>query len=111
MAAVSGWLRLQYHDEWLVTALHSFGSGPDGVNPWAPLLDVRDTLYGTTSSGGAYGQGTLFKMSIGGKTKVLHSFGYGSDGGTPLAGLIDVRARCTVRRRRAARTAMERCSL
>jgi uncharacterized repeat protein (TIGR03803 family) len=73
-----------------VTALHSFGSGSDGVNPWATLLDVKGTLYGTTASGGAYGKGTVFSITLGGNETVLHSFGYSSDGATPLAGLINV---------------------
>ena len=73
-----------------LTNLDSFGSGDDGSGPVAPLLNVRNSLYGTTASGGAYGNGTVFKMSLGGKEKVLHSFGYGSDGATPLAGLIDI---------------------
>ncbi|HEY1867549.1 MAG TPA: choice-of-anchor tandem repeat GloVer-containing protein, partial [Candidatus Cybelea sp.] len=73
-----------------LTTLHSFGSGSDGVSPWAALLNVRGTLYGTTGGGGAYGKGTIFRMSLSGKEKVLHSFGYGTDGATPLAGMIDV---------------------
>jgi len=52
---------------------------------------VKGKLYGTTSLGGAYGKGTVFSMSLGGKETVLHSFGHGSDGETPLAGLIDAK--------------------
>jgi uncharacterized repeat protein (TIGR03803 family) len=75
-----------------LTNLHSFGSGSDGSYPYAPLLNVKGTLYGTTSSGGTYGKGTLFRMSLTGTDeKVLHGFGHGSDGSTPLAGLIDVK--------------------
>jgi uncharacterized repeat protein (TIGR03803 family) len=75
-----------------LTSLHSFGSGTDGSNPYAPLLNVKGTLYGTTSTGGAYGKGTVFSMSLtGADEKVLHSFGHGSDGSTPLAELIDVK--------------------
>jgi uncharacterized repeat protein (TIGR03803 family) len=33
--------------------IHSFGSGPDGGYPYAGLLDVHGTLYGTTAFGGA----------------------------------------------------------
>jgi uncharacterized repeat protein (TIGR03803 family) len=75
-----------------LTTLHSFGSGLDGSLPWAPLLNVRGKLYGTTAYGGAYGKGTVFSMSLTGTDeKVLYSFGHGSDGETPLAGLIDVK--------------------
>ena len=55
--------RFQHHDEWHLTTFHSFGSGSDGASPFAPLLDVRGTLYGTTPAGGAYGKGTVFSMS------------------------------------------------
>jgi uncharacterized repeat protein (TIGR03803 family) len=75
-----------------LTTLHSFGSGTDGVYPYAPLLNVKGTLYGTTSAGGAYDKGTVFSMSLTGTDeKVLHDFGHGSDGAMPLAGLIDVK--------------------
>jgi len=75
-----------------LTTLHSFGSGADGSSPWAPLVDLRGTLYGTTAGGGAHGKGTIFSMNLTGTDeKVLHSFGHGSDGATPLAGLIDVK--------------------
>jgi uncharacterized repeat protein (TIGR03803 family) len=74
-----------------LTTLHSFGSGTDGIYPYAPLLNVKGTLYGTTSAGGAYGKGIIFSMSrTGADEKVLHSFGHSHDGSTPLAGLIDV---------------------
>ena len=75
-----------------LTALHSFGSGSDGSSPWASLLNVGSTLYGTTEAGGMYGKGTVFSMSLTGTDeKVIHDFGYGSDGARPLAGLIDVK--------------------
>ncbi|MGB8909654.1 MAG: choice-of-anchor tandem repeat GloVer-containing protein [Candidatus Cybelea sp.] len=71
--------------------LHSFGGGSDGSTPQASLIDVKGTLYGTTSSGGTYGDGTVFSISTTGKEKVLHSFGSGSDGSAPRASLIDVK--------------------
>ncbi len=74
-----------------LTTLHSFGYGSDGSNPWAALLNVGGTLYGTTAGGGTYGKGTIFSMSLSGNENVLHSFGYGTDGATPLAGLVDVK--------------------
>jgi uncharacterized repeat protein (TIGR03803 family) len=76
-----------------LTVLHNFGSGTDGRNPDASLLNVGGALYGTTAAGGEYGKGTIFKMTLTGKEKVLHSFGHGSDGATPLAGLVDVKGR------------------
>jgi uncharacterized repeat protein (TIGR03803 family) len=72
-----------------LTSLDPFGSGS---RPVAPLLYVRGKLYGTTSLEGAYGKGTVFRMSLTGTDeRVLHSFGHGSDGTMPLAGLIDVK--------------------
>jgi uncharacterized repeat protein (TIGR03803 family) len=45
------------------TVLHAF-SGPDGGYPWGGLaFDVQGNLYGTTSVGGANGQGTVFKLT------------------------------------------------
>jgi uncharacterized repeat protein (TIGR03803 family) len=69
--------------------LHSF-TGADGANPEFVLL-VRDSsgdFYGTTSNGGAFGDGVVFKLDAGGKEKILHSFTGGSDGRSPAAGLI-----------------------
>jgi uncharacterized repeat protein (TIGR03803 family) len=44
--------------------LHSFGSGSsDGQSPYAGLIDVNGTLYGTTYGGGAYGDGTVFSIT------------------------------------------------
>jgi uncharacterized repeat protein (TIGR03803 family) len=43
--------------------LHSVGSGSDGSTPQAALIDVSGTLYGTTSSGGTVGDGTVFALS------------------------------------------------
>jgi uncharacterized repeat protein (TIGR03803 family) len=44
--------------------LHSFGSGTDGTAPYASLIDVNGTLYGTTLAGGTSGNGTVFALSI-----------------------------------------------
>jgi uncharacterized repeat protein (TIGR03803 family) len=74
------------------TVLHSFGTGPDGVTPYAGLIDVNGTLYGTTVAGGAYGQGTVFVIdSNTGAEKVLYSFLGGTDGTNPFASLTDVK--------------------
>jgi uncharacterized repeat protein (TIGR03803 family) len=42
--------------------LHVF-SGQDGANPWAALIKVGGTLYGTTSGGGSAGAGTVFAIT------------------------------------------------
>jgi uncharacterized repeat protein (TIGR03803 family) len=43
--------------------LHNFLASPDGVAPTGPLLDQNGTLYGTTSSGGRKGLGTIFELT------------------------------------------------
>ncbi len=61
----------------------------DGTNPTAGLVfDKKGYLYGTTSSGGAYSGGTVFKTK--GHTEiVLYSFGSRSgDGSYPAAVLV-----------------------
>jgi uncharacterized repeat protein (TIGR03803 family) len=42
--------------------LHSF-NGPDGAFPLASLVNVNGTLYGTTDSGGTFGNGTVFALT------------------------------------------------
>src|ERR1700674_2997657 len=58
-----------------VTTLTNFAGG-NGSDPlFAPLLQGSDgNLYGTTSSGGAHGQGTVFKVTTSGTLKTLYSF-------------------------------------
>src|SRR5580700_5049810 len=57
---------------WVMSVLHSFGSGTDGAEPYAGLtFDASGNLYGTTeyggsgtcSIGGAEGCGTVFELS------------------------------------------------
>jgi len=71
--------------------LHAFQGAPnDGAFPYAGLINVGGTLYGTTQIGGANDAGTVFKITENGGVKVLHSFGSGSDGVFPEASLINV---------------------
>ncbi len=70
--------------------LHSFGGIPDGRGPSASLIDVKGMLYGTTSRGGQYGNGTVFSISTTGTEQVLHSFGKVHNPKWPYASLIDV---------------------
>lgn len=62
-----------------------------GKNPMAPLLQLgNNELYGTTSSGGAGGAGTVFELGTDGSGfSILHAFETnGLDGQQPEAGLI-----------------------
>ena len=48
---------------WTFTTLHAFQSG-EAANSWARLtLDPSGNLYGASQQGGAYGNGTVFKLT------------------------------------------------
>jgi uncharacterized repeat protein (TIGR03803 family) len=64
-----------------------------GTYPSAELaFDLAGNLYGTTTSGGIYGLGTVFQLqpTSGGKwnTVVLHNFSGGADGQSPHGPLV-----------------------
>jgi uncharacterized repeat protein (TIGR03803 family) len=65
--------------------------GAHGVTPYAGLLSVNGTLYGTTDGGGANGYGSVFSITTTGKEKVVYSFGRLPDALFPTAGLINVK--------------------
>ncbi|MGC9993631.1 MAG: choice-of-anchor tandem repeat GloVer-containing protein [Candidatus Cybelea sp.] len=69
---------------------YSFTGDPDGAGPGAGLLALNGRLYGTTSSGGANNDGTVFAITQQGTETVLYSFTGGTDGSDPGASLIDV---------------------
>jgi len=79
---------------WTEKILHSFGNSVDGQNPAAGLtFDAAGNLYGTTSSGGTLGLGTVFELTPkaggGWTSRILHNFGTSrTDGQIPYAGLI-----------------------
>jgi uncharacterized repeat protein (TIGR03803 family) len=69
------------------TVLHRFTGGVDGAKPLAGLVrDNAGNLYGTTSGGGAFHRGVVFKLDTSGKETVLHKFAGGADGSAPGAG-------------------------
>ena len=71
-----------------LTVLHSFGGGADGSYPSAALLLGSDgNFYGTTAYGGAYGAGTVFRMTPDGTLTTLVAFN-GYAGANPQAALI-----------------------
>jgi uncharacterized repeat protein (TIGR03803 family) len=71
--------------------IHSFGKGTDGAQPiGGVVLDSAGNFYGTTSLGGAYGNGTVFEEKRSGRTwteSTLYSFTGGNDGTNPPAGV------------------------
>jgi uncharacterized repeat protein (TIGR03803 family) len=72
-----------------LTSLYAFTNGLDGAYPSAALVQGSDGyFYSTTTYGGAYGQGTVFKISAAGALTSLHSFTGGSGGSNPYAGLV-----------------------
>jgi uncharacterized repeat protein (TIGR03803 family) len=72
------------------TVLHVFTGGTtDGYYPVGGLVhDSAGNLYGTTTRGGAFGLGTIFKVDAAGNETIVQSFTGGSDGSTPFASLI-----------------------
>jgi uncharacterized repeat protein (TIGR03803 family) len=71
--------------EGTVTSLYSFTGGADGSNPFGGLLLSSDgNFYGTTESGGTYGNGTIFRISVGGSFAPLAAFD-GYQGANPEA--------------------------
>jgi len=82
---------------WTETVLHEFeDNGQDGYYPVGSLaMDATGNLYGTTTSGGTIGVGTVFKLSPNGDgtyaETVLYSFCSIEnclDGAAPEAGVI-----------------------
>lgn len=87
-----------------VTTLHSFtatsgpypGTNSDGAAPIAAMILSDETLYGTATTGGNSGHGTVFAVNVDGtEFRILHSFTTptfpyftNSDGGYPTAGLV-----------------------
>jgi len=55
--------------------LHTFTNNPDGALPVAGMVLGGNTLYGTTTSGGDNGKGSVFSLNLdGGTYTVLYSF-------------------------------------
>ncbi len=71
------------------SVLYNFKNA-NGQYPLAGVIvDSSGTLYGTTSEGGAYSYGTVYKVTESGDETVLHSFKGGpSDGRFPIASLV-----------------------
>ena len=71
-----------------VTVLAHFNGAKFGNTPAESLVKGKDSAYyGTNSTGGAYGHGTIFKICAG-VTSTLYSFNRNISGGTPLGSLI-----------------------
>src|SRR3990172_6775244 len=81
------------HTQVTLDVLHQFPRG--GEFPWAELIEGSDgMLYGTTQSGGVFGQGTVFKINKDGTGFwLVDSFqcDTNSNGCFPYAGVIEGR--------------------
>jgi uncharacterized repeat protein (TIGR03803 family) len=84
------------------TTLYTFspttgGINSDGATPYSRLMQASDgNFYGTTYTGGAYGGGTVYRITPAGVLTSLYSFGTvggvgdsNVDGRNPFAGLIE----------------------
>ena len=75
--------------------LYSFKGGKDGKSPYGNLIDVKGTLYGTTTGGGSSGSGAcdcgaVFAITPAGKERLLVGFN-NTNGNQPEAGLTNVK--------------------
>jgi uncharacterized repeat protein (TIGR03803 family) len=74
-----------------LTTLYSFCPQvgcTDGAGPGAELIQATNgNFYGTTATGGSYGDGTVFEITPTGTLTTLHSFD-GADGNYPAATLV-----------------------
>ncbi len=77
------------------TTIYSFSCLPgcgNGDSPFGDLLQGTDgALYGTTGSGGAFGDGTIFRLTARDSLTTLHNF-TGTDGDSPFSGLLQATA-------------------
>ena len=82
-----------------VTTIYTFSSkyggangavaNSDGANPNSGLvIGGNGLLYGTTSSGGTSGEGTVFSLTTAGALTTLYNFNGGSTGSYPKAPLV-----------------------
>ena len=74
--------------------LYAFEGGSDGCHPQTGMTFGTNagTMFGTTTSGGAYGEGTVFELKESDgiwSEHVIHSFKGGSNGGQPTDFRVD----------------------
>ncbi len=75
---------------WNFSTIYTFSGNNTGSSAKL-VMDFAGNLYGTTNGDGAYGQGSVFKLtpSNGGWTYTsLHDFTGGGDGGFPASNVV-----------------------
>ncbi len=74
-----------------LSTIHSFAGMANGGAPVSGVIHASNgRLYGTTSQGGANGQGLLFRVDKPGNFfDILHSFANNATGGYSVSGLIE----------------------
>lgn len=74
-----------------VTTIHTFGNELDGSTPVGGLTQANGMLFGLARSGGAFGQGAIFKVDpTTNQVTIVYNFTGGADGGAPTGGLVNV---------------------
>jgi uncharacterized repeat protein (TIGR03803 family) len=72
-----------------LTTLYSFANPVNSIIPTSNLLPVGPYLFGESGEGGAYGNGTLYRIDLQtGQETIIYSFGGGEQGLYPQGGLI-----------------------
>ncbi len=72
-----------------ITVLRHLTKAADGANPKGGLVQGSDdAFYGTTSTGGTNGVGTIFRITTTKTFSVLRHLKMATDGGIPVGGLI-----------------------
>lgn len=70
--------------------IYNFDADIHGGGPVGPVMQASDgKLYGTTTDGGTFGQGTVYSLTTGGVLKVLHNFQSTTDGNSSTSGLVE----------------------
>ncbi len=72
-----------------LTILHSFTNNPDGAQPSSSIVQAVDgNFYGTTNSGAANGNGTIFKFTPAGTFSTVYTFPVYGGPQSSVAGLV-----------------------
>ena len=87
-------LALHAQDQYHFRTLHEFGNAKDGAGVWDSVtVDDHGSVYGTTSGGGAYRHGIVFRLELGRDGRraetIIHNFPDSPvDGQGPLGGML-----------------------